>query len=77
MLAGLSKKEILRTPPDFCATAGSHDEIVAKRPTAIITQRRVIAIVLVSRRGGYLSSQTSSMRLPLKMLLTMIVSPLT
>ena len=26
---------------------------------------------------GYLSSQTSSMRLPLKMLLTMMVSPLT
>jgi len=30
MLAGLSKKEILRTPPDFCATAGSHYEIWAR-----------------------------------------------
>jgi hypothetical protein len=35
------------------------------------------AMVNPGRESGHLSSQTSSMRQPLKMLLTMIVRPLT
>jgi hypothetical protein len=77
MLAGLSKNETFRTPPDFWATAGAAAAIAVTRAAPAILQRRLIAIGIVSRCGGYWSSQTSSMRKLLMMLLTIIVQPLT
>ena len=40
MLAGLSKCDICKTPPDFCATAGAEAAIAANNAAAAESQRR-------------------------------------
>ena len=89
MLAGLSGEYILRMPPVFWADAGS--AVTATSNGAAIANApryRIISVYLLfavaqpivwalMQNEGYSSSQTSSMRQPLKMLLTIIVSPLT
>jgi hypothetical protein len=73
MLAGLSGLYIRNMPPAFWANAG---------PTATKVTRIGAAIAIAPTCGfvqneGYSSSQTSSMRQPLKTLLTIILRPLT
>jgi len=89
MLAGLSGEYILRKPPGFCANAGSaatatnNGAAIANAP-----RYRIISVYLpfavarpivwaLMQNLDYWSSQTSSMRQPLKILLTIIVSPFT
>ena len=87
MLAGLSIMYCLRTPPSYWASAAgtkanaiSNPAIAAARRLSII---RFLPLIDRLRCGGlpsdafYLSSQTSSIRQLLKMLLTMVVSPFT
>src|ERR1700751_3893511 len=81
MLAGLSRWATWSTPPAFCANAVSDPMRATTNTLAAITFVGFMIIhstpVPVNVLGGYFSTQTSSIRQPLKMLLTMIVSPLT
>ena len=77
MLAGLSKCDILRMPPGFWANAAPGVTIAISNAVAAAAPGRLNVISPVSRQRSYWSSQTSSMRQPLKRLLTMGVHPLT
>src|SRR5215468_6669760 len=78
MLAGLSKCWSRRTPPDFCASDGPPVATAISNPATAGRAQLVpfIRTFLPSlREAGYLSSQTSSIRQPLKRLLAIWVNP--
>jgi hypothetical protein len=77
MLAGLSKCDSLSMPPCFCAKAGPAAEIAASSTPKLNMLRKFIIMLFFSDYGSYLSSQTSSIRQPLYMLLVINVRPLT
>jgi hypothetical protein len=85
MLAGLSGLYMRNTPPGFWGNAvPPPDSAISNAPaTAAPRSLRFISLASLfywsrpSAADRYLSSQTSSMRQPLKMLLTMVVQPLT